>query len=435
VYASSYQLQVAVTPLFGGSTIYTRSTSFLSLTEHASEDGKFYWRIRTKNQFGELGEWSNVWSFTTDSDYDGDRLYNSIESQLGTDPWNPDSDFDTLEDGDEVLVYHTNPLKWDHDGDGLSDGSEVHIHHTDPLDDDDDGDGMPDGWEVDYDFNPLYYFDGKLDADGDGLRNRDEYDHGTNPRWWDTDGDEISDGDEVNLYGTNPLDDSDTLTPEGKYVKITDDNTGISLTFQYVDDEGVTTIEIVKNPPNNPSGFVISGLPGALSITTTVTFSGYIIIEIPYDDTGVKNEASLRLLHYDSVTRRWVDVTLLPVDEARNIIRGKIKSFSTFAIMEPAIDNEIVLSPNPYYCDINDNIYITPDTTFTLSEVGTVHIFDIFYYRINESEWVEYTEPFIVQGLDGQYIVEYYGEDSEGNAGIQQKSELMLVNLEISCYL
>ena len=59
----------------------------------------------------------------TDSDADG--LSDRRESELGLDPANPDSDGDTLTDGDEVIKYGTNPLNRDTDKDGFEDGSEV----------------------------------------------------------------------------------------------------------------------------------------------------------------------------------------------------------------------------------------------------------------------------------------------------------------------
>jgi uncharacterized protein (DUF1800 family) len=69
---------------------------------------------------------------------------------------------------------------------------------------DTDKDGMPDGWETTYSFNKLSAADATLDADGDGLINRDEYLFGTNPRLADTDGDGISDGLEV-ANSSDPL--------------------------------------------------------------------------------------------------------------------------------------------------------------------------------------------------------------------------------------
>lgn len=81
-------------------------------------------------------------------DSDGDRLSDVRESELGTDPYNPDTDDDGLTDGEEVLDYQTNPLDPDTDLDGLKDGEEVKQYDTDPLDRDTDDGGVADGHEV-----------------------------------------------------------------------------------------------------------------------------------------------------------------------------------------------------------------------------------------------------------------------------------------------
>jgi len=81
-------------------------------------------------------------------DSDGDGLSDVRESELGTDPYDPDTDKDQLSDGDEVLTEKTDPLNPDTDYDGLKDGAEVHQHKTDPLDRDTDDGGVADGHEV-----------------------------------------------------------------------------------------------------------------------------------------------------------------------------------------------------------------------------------------------------------------------------------------------
>ena len=58
-------------------------------------------------------------------DDDNDGLSNYLETLLGTDPNNPDTDGDGLTDWDEIYIYETDPLKYDTDGDEISDGDEV----------------------------------------------------------------------------------------------------------------------------------------------------------------------------------------------------------------------------------------------------------------------------------------------------------------------
>ena len=124
------------------------------------------------------------------------------EKLLGTDPKNPDTDGDGLNDGEEVNKYKTDPLKADTDGDGLTDGDEVMKYKTDPLKTDTDGDGLSDKDELmQYKTDPL-----KADTDGDGLKDGEELNkYKTDPLKADTDGDGLKDGDEVMKYKTDPL--------------------------------------------------------------------------------------------------------------------------------------------------------------------------------------------------------------------------------------
>lgn len=160
-------------------------------------------------------------SFTGESmnsDKDRDGLTKREELELGTDPNNPDTDGDGLNDGDEVLKYKTDPLKADTDGDGLKDGEEVFTYKTNPTKSDTDGDGLSDGDEVlKYKTDPL-----KADTDGDGLNDGDEVlKYKTNPLKVDTDGDGLSDGDEVLKHKTDPLkaDTDGGGVPDGEEVK------------------------------------------------------------------------------------------------------------------------------------------------------------------------------------------------------------------------
>ncbi|MBQ7593500.1 MAG: InlB B-repeat-containing protein [Synergistaceae bacterium] len=67
-----------------------------------------------------------------DEDPDDDGLTNIQEANYGTNMTAKDTDHDDLNDYDEVITYKTDPLNPDTDGDGVEDGLEVALG-TDPL--------------------------------------------------------------------------------------------------------------------------------------------------------------------------------------------------------------------------------------------------------------------------------------------------------------
>ncbi|MDK7231394.1 hypothetical protein, partial [Pauljensenia sp. UMB1177] len=71
----------------------------------------------------------------------GDGLTDSEEEKIGTDPNNPDTDGDGINDGDEVNGTK-NPFQDDNFNKDGKPGN------TDPLNPDTDGDGLTDGDEV-----------------------------------------------------------------------------------------------------------------------------------------------------------------------------------------------------------------------------------------------------------------------------------------------
>lgn len=125
------------------------------------------------------------------NDTDGDGVTDDQEKAKGTDPNNPDTDGDGLLDGAE-MQSGTDPLKAD-------ERRPVETVQAPPATDSD-KDGLTDEQEATLGTDP-----NKADTDGDGLSDFDEVSkYKTSPLKLDTDGDSYSDGQEVKT-GYNPL--------------------------------------------------------------------------------------------------------------------------------------------------------------------------------------------------------------------------------------
>ena len=152
-----------------------------------------------------------------------------------------DNDQDGMADGWETenLFDPSNPSdgEADADNDGLSNKDEF-TQQTDPHNPDSDGDLIPDGWEVEKGLDPLVSNTG-VDSDDDGLTDLEEYNlrdqYDLDPLNSDTDGDQLSDGVELNGVpdGENralPIQVDDALTVDWRNPeRINDGYTGADL--------------------------------------------------------------------------------------------------------------------------------------------------------------------------------------------------------------
>lgn len=213
-----------------------------------------------------------------DPDSDGDGLNDFVENQQTlTDPNNPDSDGDKLNDWVEV-TNGTDPLNSDTDGDGISDYEEINITKTLPTNPDSDGDGINDGQEIKIGTDPKV-----VDTDGDGYSDKEEMDAGydpldpnnnpgngddltggdENPGEYgnDEDGDGLTFEQEVNIFNTDPnlIDtDGDQLTDGQEVARGTDPNNPDTDGDGYNDAdeiiEGSDPLDPQSNIGNNNNG-------------------------------------------------------------------------------------------------------------------------------------------------------------------------------------
>jgi alpha-tubulin suppressor-like RCC1 family protein len=211
----------------------------------------------------------------------------AIGTTFGEDTRDPDQD--GLSNYQEIVVHETNPDDPDTDNDGLNDGVEV-AAGLNPKNPDTDNDGLNDGAEVTAGLDPK-----NPDTDNDGLNDGAEVAAGLDPKNPDTDNDGLVDGVETNT-GTfvsatdtgsdpnNPDTDNDSFNDGLEVAERSDPNSA----------QQFPTRTLVVSAPDNGT---ISGADtyplGASATLNALPDPGYVFNEWTGNATGSDNPFSL----------------------------------------------------------------------------------------------------------------------------------------------
>ncbi len=269
------------------------------------------------------------------SDSDSDGLCNYYEDILGTDKNKADTDGDGLSDYDEFLKTGTDPVlkdtdsngttddKEDTDKDGLNNMAEIK-QGTNCFQEDTDGDGLKDGEEVIvYHTNPLL-----ADTDMDGLNDREDMELGFDPTKPDTDGNGILDGKEKVMQTCTQKIESDEK--EG----ITE--VSVKLACDGYIDSRVSIMDTYDLDMRSSDVVGLVGVP--VEISTDVKFKT-ADITFTYDESalGDSKEDDLCMMWYDEENDNYVLLEDSVLDKKNNTITYKTTHFSTYFIVNKQI--------------------------------------------------------------------------------------------------
>jgi hypothetical protein len=297
---------------------YTLSAGEFGLTEITVADVN----IPTPGGDGEV-------DYSTDTDEDG--LPDFFEKEIGTDQNNPDTDGDGLPDGCEVLVLGTAPLLVDTDDNGTSDADEdfdedglsnlqEYLLETNPFNSDSDGDTLLGGEEVNvYGTNPL-----KVDTDDDGMSDPTEIFLGLNPLNPDSDGNGILDSEETIVQELLP----------SKYENLNISVTGVlpSITFVGSGDfnSKVEVVDVEDNKAISDLNYII-GHPFDIRHNEELSFeSSTISFTITDELANLYGIADMGIAFYDYETGSVIPVETEITDD--NVITATVEHYSTYFV-------------------------------------------------------------------------------------------------------
>ncbi|MBR2523167.1 MAG: hypothetical protein IKE53_01860 [Clostridiales bacterium] len=349
-----------------------------------------------------------------ETDTDTDMLPDYLEGELHTYPDNEDSDDDGIPDGIEVYITRTDPLEPDSDGDDIIDGNE-----------DDDEDGLSFVQEIDA--GTLFF---NWDSDGDYLSDGDEVNvYHTDPTLPDSDGDGISDYDEV-MLGRNPdVPDATPIEQTVDYPIDCDDSpevTGVSITMttdQYlpsvVDATNIYEISV-------PCTEVVGRIGAPIEFNSTIEFDS-ATITFSYDESvlGDTDEEDLMIMWLDEENCRFVELDSI-VDSTNNTVSVAVTHFSKYVLIDKVPWNGAWATPIDYSTSVSsdteryDYIFAVEDSFF--SGYYKTRMIDIISYFANHIRNGERVGTSLIK--DSSFS-DYGTLDSSASSAINKASSLI----------
>lgn len=246
-------------------------------------------------------------------DPDGDGLNNYLESLYGTDKNKADTDGDGISDYMELAEIGTNPLVVDTDGNSISD-----------ADEDSDGDGLTNAAEVKY--GTLLY---AMDSDLDGLTDGEEVErYGTSPLLEDTDGDGASDKWEVQ-NGHNPS------VGNANFEVNADVDMGNIFYDIKITAKG-TNAESFRVVPVTDSSLVNSTIPGYMGKAIDLTMEGQFEkaeLVCYFDESYLEDETFVPGFYYINEETQLLEELPIIWDGKSNFFTVELEHFSKYIML------------------------------------------------------------------------------------------------------
>ena len=301
-------------------------------------------KIKGWNNNGEFEVSQYSIDFELDSDQDGISDY--YEIIFGSDTTSVDSDNDMLSDYEEIAVIGTNPISCDTDNDEILDGDE--------------------------------------DADEDGLSNAKEFLYGTSNCTADSDGDRLSDFDEICVYNTNPLN-SDTdgdgagdfwetkngFAPnqydEDFYVKCIETGENTSVEIELLSKgENIESFSVLAH--ENDNLFINQLIPGYIGSGYDFKIDGgfeYAKIKYSFEESFLEEESFNPVVYYYNEELHELEEIETEWDGKSNFVTAELSHFSTYLLLNKTKFDEVwekeIKPPYTEGEEINLNIVFVVD--------------------------------------------------------------------------